>query len=230
MKIKNIVATTLFLAPLATAQSQWTTSWVEMLPEDEVIEATGTDCARRVYRAALPAFTSNLGTLTSARVQILANYGTSQQLGTTTPFRYSVEQLGMTPLAGYSGTYGSVTHVAVGGQIVGGIGAWLGMCGGESLTGFDGECDGEGASGHTAGNQIGEWSQEYGYAWPNVPGHFYATESNAGMVPVAALITAQGFITDWQSSGHYFRRWQTHTSLMGERVLSLKVRLVYEAY
>lgn len=218
----------LALCGLSFGQNQFATNWVEMLPENHTVEAVNNDGARSVFRAALPAHNPALGQLLQARIQIMANYGTSQQLGTTTPFRYSVEQLGMTPLASYNGTYGSITYVAVGGQIVGGIGAWLGMCNGESLTGFDGQCDGEGASGHTTGNQIGEWSQEYAYTWPNIPSVYYTGLEGSGLVPVAVMLSAQGFLTDWQASGHYFRRWQTHTSLMGERVLSLKVRLVYE--
>lgn len=218
----------LALCGLSFGQNQFATNWVEMLPENHTVEAVNNDGARSVFRAALPAHNPALGQLVQTRVQILANYGTVQQFGTTTPFRYSVEQLGMTPLAGYQGTYGSITYVAVGGQIVGGIGAWLGMCGGESLTGFDGECDGDGPSGHSSGNQIGEWSQEYACTWPNIPSVYYTGIEGSGLVPVAVMLSAQGFITDWQSSGHYFRRWQTRTSVNGERALSLKVRIVYE--
>jgi hypothetical protein len=218
----------LALCGLSFGQNQFATNWVEMLPEDHTIEAVNNEGTRAVFRAALPSHNAAMGQLIQTRVQIFANYGTTQQFGTTTPFRYSVEQLGMTPLAGYQGTYGSVTFVAVGGQIVGGIGAWLGMCGGESLTSFDGECDGEGASGHTAGNQIGEWTQESTSTWPNIPSVYYTGYQDSGLVPVAVMLTAQGFITDWQSNGHYFRRWQTRTSVNGERALSLKVRIVYE--
>jgi hypothetical protein len=222
------VLSVLALCGLSFGQNQWATNWVEMLPENHTVEGLDSDGARSLFRAALPSHNPALGQLVQARVQILANYGTTQQFGLTTPFRYSVEQLGNTPLAGYQGTYGSVTCVAVGGQIVGGIGAWLGMCGGASLTGFDGQCDGQGPSGHTAGNQVGEWSQESIYTWPSIPSVYYAGLDGSGLVPVAVLLTAQGFITDWQSNGHYFRRWQTRTSIDGERALSLKVRIVYE--
>ena len=217
-----------FLSFAAQAQNQYTTNWVEMLPENEIIEATDTDGARKVFRASLPAYQPSMGTLVGVRVQIAANYGTTFQFGLNTPFRYSVEQLGNTPLAGYQGTYGSITYVAAAGEMCGGIGAWLGMCGGQALSAFDGQVDGAGASGHTTGNQIGEWSQEKTYGPSYIPAMYYGGINGSGLVPVAAMISAQGFITEWNSPGHYFKRFQTHTSLNGERALSLKVRFVYE--
>jgi hypothetical protein len=217
-----------FLSFVTQAQNQITTNWVEMLPENEIIEAFNSDGARKVYRAALPAYDSSMGTLVGVRVQIAANYGTTFQFGLNTPFRYSVEQLGNTPLAGYQGTYGSITYVSAAGEMCGGIGAWLGMCGGQPLSAFDGQVDGAGLSGHTTGNQIGEWAQEKIYGPSYIPSMYYGGINGSGLVPVAAMLTAQGFFSEWNAPGHYFKRFQTHTSLNGERALSLKVRFVYE--
>lgn len=225
-QIVRIIAAAL-LASAAQAQNVFTTNWVEMLPENHVIEATDTDGKREVFRSALPAHDASMGALLRARVQILANYGNDPQF--RTPFEYSVEQLGNSPVAGYNGSYGSITYVAVGGQICGGLGAWIGMCGGTNLTAFDGQCDGQGLSGHTTGNQVGEWAQGAEYIAPNIPPLFTNGGLNgSGYVPVAVMLTAQGFFSEWNANGHYFKRFRTKTSLDGERFLSLKVRIVYE--
>lgn len=226
------ILTSSFLAILcgqSLCQNQIATPWAEMIPEDMHIQAVNESSARKVLRANLPAYTPDMGYLVSARVQIFGDYGTSQQLGQTTPFRYSVEQLGNTPISGYNGTYGSVTLINVANCFVGGMGAWFGMCGGQSLTAYDGSTDGAGSSGHTTGNQIGQWAQEtQWHSATGIPEMIYGGIDGSGLVPVSAIITAQGFISDWNSPGHYFRRWETLANLNGERALSLKVRIVYE--
>lgn len=215
----------LFLTSLGYTQNQYTTDWVEMIPESMVIETdSGQDQAVKLVRKRFPAWDPSMGQLVSVRAEIDANYGESTALGVQTPFAYSVEQLGGTALSGYNGTYGSVTYVAVGDQIAGGLGAWIGMCGGQSLTAFDGNADGAGTSGHTTGNQIGPWSQVQQWNWPAVPQQCI---DGSGTVPVTLLMTAQGFITQWNSPGHYMRKWKTRASVNGERALSLKVRLIY---
>jgi hypothetical protein len=117
--------------------------------------------------------------------------------------------------------------IAVGDQMAGGMSAWIGMCGGQSLTGFDGTIDGAGTSGHASGNQIGAWSQTAGWVYPSVPQAVLGGVDGSGQVPITMLLTAQGFITQWDSPHHYMRKWQTRASIDGERALSLKVRLVY---
>lgn len=222
-----IVALVAFALP-TPAQVVYQTDWQEMLPESLVVETeSGQDQAVKLIRKRFPAWNPSMGQLVSVRAEIDANYGESTALGVQTPFAYSVEQLGGTALSGYNGTYGSVTFVAVGDQIAGGLGAWIGMCGGQSLTAFDGNADGAGTSGHTTGNQIGPWAQTKEWLWPAVPQQCLGGVDNSGTVPVTVLITAQGFVTQWDSPGHYMRRWKTRASVNGERALSLKVRLVY---
>lgn len=227
----NTLYRLLFLFALilpARAQHEVATPWVEMIPEDLVVETNdGQDQAVKVIRKRVAAWQPGMGQLLGVRFEVDANYGESTALGVQTPFAYSVEQLGGTALSGYNGTYGSVTMLAVGDQLAGGLGAWIGMCGGTNLTAFDGNADGAGTSGHTTGNQIGPWSQTTQWNWPAVPQQCIGGVDGSGTVPVTMLLTAQGFVSQWNAPGHYMRKWKTRASVSGERALSCKVRLVY---